>query len=189
MLRHLLFTSLSVFIFFSTSSNALEAMPAIINFLLSDENIDITPLKKTGQTISYQPKDDGDYQTGVTPSYSKINEVVTDNITGLEWQDDAEAASISKNWADAQTHCNALALDGGGWRLPTRTELISLSDYGRVSPAIDPIFSNIVSSGYWSSTSYAVYSENAWNVTFNNGYQDRYDKSGSNYVRCVRAGQ
>lgn len=48
-------------------------------------------LKKTGQTVSYYANDDGDYQKGITPSYSRddAKEVVTDNVTGLMWQDDA----------------------------------------------------------------------------------------------------
>jgi hypothetical protein len=148
-----------------------------------------TTLKKTGQTTSYYTGDDGTYQTGVTPSYSRANEVVTDHVTGLEWQDDAEAKTVTKNWVDAQTHCSALGLDGGGWRLPSRKELVSLSDYGRSSPAIDPVFTNVASYFYWSSTTSAGRSSLAWGVYFYDGYQGSYRKSYSFYVRCVRAGQ
>jgi len=48
---------------------------------------------------------------------------------------------------------------------------------------------NVVSDYYWSSTTNASDSSNAWNVNFNNGNDDWNNKSNSNYVRCVRAGE
>jgi len=164
-------------------------------------------LKKTGQTTSYTPHDDGDYQKGVTPHYTRddATEVVTDHITLLQWADDASVATVTKPWVTqanydagnyfdtsgdtATTYCATLALDGGGWRLPTRKELVGLSDYGRYIPAIDPLFENIASSPYWSSTSYAGYSYLAWYVHFGSGYQDYDHKVSPIYVRCVRAGE
>jgi hypothetical protein len=159
-------------------------------------------LKKTGQTKSYDVdgnevtdgsiKDDGYYQKGVTPSYTRddAKEIVTDHITGLEWQDDAEAKTVTKNWADAKSYCATLSLDGSGWRLPSRKELVGLSDYGRINPAINPTFTNVASNNYWSSTTYAGNSGNAWYVDFSDGGQDNYNlKSYDFHVRCVRAGQ
>ena len=157
-----------------------------------------TQLKKTGQTTSYNTsgtevtdgsiKDDGFYQKGTTPSYTRddTTDIVTDHITGLEWQDDTEAKSILKNWADAKAYC---AAKGGGWRLPSRKELVGLSDYGRNGPAIDPTFSNVASSNFWSSTTFAGYSDRAWSVYFRYGGQYYDGKARSGYVRCVRAGQ
>ena len=69
--------------------------------------------------------------------YSRDKEIVTDNETGLQWQDDSEAKTIRKTWEEAITHCEQLALDRGGWRLPSINELESLIDYGRYDPAID----------------------------------------------------
>ena len=48
---------------------------------------------------------------------------------------------------------------------------------------------NVVSNDYYSSTSVAPDSSNAWDVNFNNGNDNWDDKSNSNFVRCVRAGQ
>ena len=45
---------------------------------------------------------------------------------------------------------------------------------------------NLVSSNYWSSTTYAGDTTNAWNVNFNNGNDNINNKTNTNYVRCVR---
>jgi len=64
---------------------------------VSESSTTITTLKKTGQTTSYTAYDDGYYQTGVTPSYTRddTNDIVTDNLTGLMWQDDT---LVTKPW-------------------------------------------------------------------------------------------
>lgn len=41
---------------------------------------------------------------------------------------------------------------------------------------------------YWSGSSYANNSDNAWNVNFNNGNVNANNKTNNNYVRCVRSG-
>lgn len=57
---------------------------------------------------------------------------------------------------DALTACNGISAGGfSDWRLPNVKELMSIVDYGRVSPAIDPIFDNCQSYDYWSGTTYA----------------------------------
>jgi len=148
-----------------------------------------SPLKKTGQTISYYPGDDGDLQMGVTPSYSRVaNGVVRDNITGLQWQDNIEAETIEKEWLDAQTYCNALSLDGGGWRLPTVQELQSIVVDGAYDPSIDTtaFVNHTISSLCWSSTTVAYNTDNAWVVYFGDGYTYKYSKSRTYNVRCVR---
>ena len=156
-----------------------------------DVNVTATStLKKTGQTTSYANYDDGYYKKGVTPSYTRdsTNNTVTDNVTHLMWQDDATPATMT--WSDAQTYCSTLSLGGyTDWRLPTRKELVGLSDYGRYSPAIDLTFQNTISNDYWSSTTNASNTSFAWIVYFDGGDQDNDDKTYSNYVRCVRAGQ
>ena len=48
---------------------------------------------------------------------------------------------------------------------------------------------NVTSDNYWSSTTNASDSSNAWNVNFNNGNDNWNDKTNSNYVRCVRSGE
>ena len=156
---------------------------------------------KTGQIQSYDVdgnpdcsiKDDGYYQAGLSRSYSRSEAgVVTDHTTGLEWQDDYSDngnAIKEADWQGAIEYCSELTLDGEDWRLPSKEELVSLSDYGRFNSAIDPLFTNVTSGYYWSSTTYAGDSGNAWNASFYNGNQYSYGKTSSIYVLCVRVGQ
>ena len=80
------------------------------------------------------------------------------------------------------------------WRLPKQSELLSIINYGRVNPAIDPgYFPNTPGFlWFWSSTPNAGNSYYAWFVNFYNGY-DNYDFGGSKVstfaVRLVRGGQ
>ncbi len=163
------------------------------------------PLPKTGQTTTYHNNDDGDYQKGATRSYTRddVNEIVTDNVTNLMWQDNE---SVQKKWVTqvnydagnysdtsgdtATTYCTNLALGGhNDWRLPTIEELVYITDKGRVNPAIDPEFENVSSSVYWSSTTNVDYTGAAWDVYFNYGGDNHDYKHNAAYVRCVRDGQ
>jgi len=147
-------------------------------------------LKKTGQTTSYEQFDDGEYQIGITPSYNRSGDIVIDNITKLQWQDNEEVGQVSKTWEDAKSYCSSLSLGGyNDWRLPTRKELKSIVDYGKYDPAIDSTFVNVTSYNYWSATTYAYDSSNAWYVNFYNGYDYWTGKTAEYYLRCVRGGQ
>ena len=170
-------------------------------------------LKKTGQTKSYDIdgnevldkslKDDGFYQTGLIPNYTRDNEeeIVTDHVTGLMWQDDDAVVSVPKPWViqtnydagdynnttgdTAMTYCAELVMGGyEDWRLPTQTELIGIVDYGRYNPAINVAFVNTDSYFYWSSTSNV---NNAWIVYFGSGSQSSMNKNTTySFLRCVR---
>ncbi|TGM66434.1 DUF1566 domain-containing protein [Leptospira levettii] len=139
------------------------------------------------ETLSYQDNGDG---------------TIKDNTTGLFWQkcsygqnNDAGCtlAANSINWSGAITYCSGLSLSGKVWRLPNRNELISLHDYTKsVGPKIDQtIFPNTVSFAggyYWTSTTNAPGTTNAWYVNFTTTFNNIYDvqpKSNSLYVRCV----
>ena len=113
--------------------------------------------------------------------------IVIDTRTGLVWQDDAAAATTTATWANAITTCENLVLGGySDWRLPNINELKSIRDMSRSSPAIDTAFVNTATDYYWSSTSYAAATTNAWVVGFDDGGVYGYDKGNSTYVRCVR---
>lgn len=122
--------------------------------------------------------------------FTRSNDMVTDNKTGLVWQDDVSGAT---SWQGAINHCEALTLGGeSDWRLPNVSELDSIIDrVSPVDPRINNIFVNIASGMYWTSTTNAQYPDFAWYAhftpgnLFNNGSKE-YD---SKYVRCVRAGQ
>ena len=115
---------------------------------------------------------------------------MTDNITGLQWQDSEEAKTVSKTWEDAKSYCSSFSLEGkSDWRLPTRKELKSIVDYGKSNPAIYSVFINVTSSVYWSSTTNVSSSSDAWYVHFYSG-NDYWNSKGNGFrVRCVRGGQ
>jgi hypothetical protein len=115
---------------------------------------------------------------------------VTDTSTGLMWQQ--AGSSNIKTWDQALSYCENSTLAGyTDWRLPTKKELLTIVDYSRYNPAINPTyFPDTVSSFYWSSTTYANGMHRAWGVHFNYGYGDLIlDKDNDNYVRAVRGGQ
>ena len=95
---------------------------------------------------------------------------------------------------DTEDFINALNAEKFGgfsdWRLPGREELRSIVDYGEFNPAIlNGYFPNVVSSYYWSSTTYANSEDRAWIVYFASGSDYYGSKSDSRYVRAVRGGQ
>ncbi len=172
---------------------------------------------KTGQTKSYDEngaevldgslKDDGYYQMGVDRDYTRddANDIVTDNITGLMWQDDAATAIVTKQWvtdanyADgnytdtsgdtAMTYCENLNLGAHtDWRMPSEAELLSITDLGRSDPAIDPVFQNAASGYYWSATTIDFSTNSAWYVYMYNGLVYSSAKSKEEYVWPVRDG-
>ena len=116
---------------------------------------------------------------------------VTDNVTGLMWQQTDD--DITRAWQDAIDYCEVLVLAGHtDWRLPDEYELQSIVDYGRYYPAIDTdFFPGIASfptlaSSYWSSSTYAYSPSSAWAVCFSSGFFDYDSKTIDKYVRCVR---
>ena len=119
--------------------------------------------------------------------YSATTETVTDQSTSLMWQRQPPATSY--DWQQALAYCEALSLAGyDDWRLPGIRELMSIIDYSRATPYLDPVFAGGVSN-YWSSTTNAATPSEAWGVFFYDGDAAWYDKSStSNSVRCVRGG-
>jgi hypothetical protein len=160
------------------------------------------PVPKTGQTTSSLPKDDGDLEKGVawpTPRFTDNgNGTVTDKLTGLIWTINANYFG-QRTWAQALDDAYGLQsgtaglTDGskaGDWRLPSRKELESLVDCGRFGPALpaDHLFTGTQSSYYWSSTTNAGSTSNAWDMNFADGSVGYSGKVNILYVWCVRGG-
>ena len=122
--------------------------------------------------------------------FSRTSGVVTDSATSLQWQDDySDNAGNIKNatWTAAIDYCEALTLGGHtDWKLPNKKELLSIVDYATYSLAMSSVFQNTSSSNYWSSTTRARYTSDAWVVYFSSGYTDYNSKTATRYVRCVR---
>lgn len=146
---------------------------------------------KTGQTVINTDYDDAYYDKGLTMAFSRSGSIVTDNVTGLMWQDDAEAASVTRDWYNAPSYCEALELDNyTDWRLPNINELESFVDFGRYSYAVNPVFEHMSSEPYWSTGDSAIQSGEGWSVGYWDGTSSYYlndaVKESYNNVRCVR---
>jgi hypothetical protein len=146
-------------------------------------NIGTAPVEKTGQSISYETGDDGDYEKGIASPNPRFtdngNGAVTDNLTGLIWLKNANCFG-GVTWANALSDCNVLAsgscdlTDGsvvGDWRLPNVKELQTLIDYGSFHPALPSghPFTDIQPGHYWSSTTHAGDTTGAWYVGMDYG--------------------
>jgi len=125
----------------------------------------------------------------VYAEFTKIDNIVKDSLSKLEWQDDAVGSLMQ--WEAAINYCEALTIDKySDWRLPNINELNSIADRSKVNPAIVNSFENTGSYNYWSSTSYENPKNDAWFVTFNNNGGTYHTSKDSNYyVRCVRDSQ
>ena len=107
----------------------------------------------------------------------------------LMWQD--EKQNVEGTWEQAQEYCKLVNLAGyKDWRLPTRVELLSITDKRRYKPALNTAFKYITDYDfpfYWSQTKSADDSSSAWVVSFTNGRDVNWDGVFSRFfVRCVR---
>ncbi len=117
---------------------------------------------------------------------------VLDHETGLVWE--KSPSTINTVWFGAQNTCNNLAVGNRkGWRAPTIQELASLVDPsvqwpGPTLPSGHP-FSNVQSSVYWSASTSANDTNDAWGVDFSTGDVVFVFKPSRDFVWCVRGGQ
>jgi hypothetical protein len=111
---------------------------------------------------------------------------VTDNVTGLIWQQVLPSSQYT--WAQAVAFCPTLNLAGrNDWRLPSNNELRSLVDTGQANPSISiTYFPSTPASRFWTSTPSAPFSDSAWVVDFASGESYYPGVSISYNVRCVR---
>lgn len=121
------------------------------------------------------------------------NGTVTDNATGLIWQQEDD--NTTRNWETAIVYCENLTLaTHADWRLPNMKELESITDDSRINPSIDTVaFPNTDAADYWSSTTEGVFGVCVGNcalrVSFSSGSISARSKNDNIYVRCVRGGQ
>ncbi|MBF0103101.1 MAG: DUF1566 domain-containing protein [Desulfobacterales bacterium] len=128
------------------------------------------------------------HYVGPQPAYQEHSEqTLYDLNTKLLWVKSDDG--IQKNWNDAVSYCNELTQSGySDWRLPSRFELLSITNYGKYAPAINTsVFPHCFSEGYWTITPSAIQSEYVWYVDFESGKAERIHKKNMYYVRCVRS--
>ena len=161
-------------------------------------------IKVTGQTTSYDNtgspsvddcslKDDGFYQSGIPTHFVRDDalESVTDQVTGLIWEDGIHVTENDPKTKDPVQYCLDLNLNGiTGWRLPDVWELLTIVDKRQYDSAIDPVFYNVFkpSNGYTRTITPDVLSDREWMVSFLWGLDvDAVDIDNDNYgVRCVK---
>jgi hypothetical protein len=106
-------------------------------------------LPDTGETQSYTTTfgEDHDYLIN-TPSFTNNNNgTITDNVTGLMWQ---QVDGGEMTFENAVTYCNSLMLGGySGWRLPTPIESYSILIHQNSNPAINTNFFTLTTAEYW----------------------------------------
>ncbi|MFT3922978.1 MAG: DUF1566 domain-containing protein [Myxococcales bacterium] len=108
-------------------------------------------------------------------------------ITQLEWA--RAAASDAMDWQTAAKYCADLSAAGGGFRLPSRIELLSLLDPSRVSPALDAdVFPDQPGSPYWSDSPLADNHDRRWAIEmqFSTQFALPRELDKALRVRCVR---
>ena len=129
------------------------------------------------------------FGSGATKRLTVDGDTVHDARTGLIWSR-ATLPGGRRNWKDAQKAAAACTLGGfSDWRLPTVQELLSIVDYERTEPAIDPVF-ECEDSWYWTSTPLASSpSDCSWIVDFSYGGSHWYYQGNEGFVRAVRPGQ
>jgi Protein of unknown function (DUF1566) len=106
---------------------------------------------------------------------------VTDNLTGLSWQQAISASSYTQ--AGAATYCSGL---GNGWRVPSMNELQTIVDDSRANPAIDTsVFPSTPVEYFWTSSP-VVGIPYMLAVDFTDGRTNGLDETSLRRVRCVR---
>jgi len=143
---------------------------------------------------------DGELQAGVDwpdPRFTVSGDCVTDNLTGLMWAKDANLPNGGRTWQGALDYVASMNAGSGlcgykDWRLPNVNELESLINSGEADTANwlnSQGFSNVQSSYYWSSTTCADGTDDAWVVYMWYGHVADFSKSYIYSVWPVRSGQ
>ena len=132
---------------------------------------------------------------------------VTDNYTGLVWQQTDSATPSGAAvipWSGAAGYCAGLGLNGHTWRVPSINELATLVDEAHVGPAINKTmfpntkYGSYSNNWYWASTEYGT-SSYGWAINFDDGFTGynsgsatgknggpEWDYFTGAWVRCVR---
>lgn len=162
----------------------------------SDENGDEITCPAEGEDYYGQ---DAQFD-GNQPDYTDNGDgTVTDNVTGLIWQQTPENTGLS--WEEAVASCEALELgERTDWRIPTTKELFSISDFSVGWPYLNANYFHLAGTSvskdeqYWADyyvgTTVEGGSDAAFGVNHGTGHIKAYAAlvSGQmgNYVRCVR---
>jgi Protein of unknown function (DUF1566) len=120
------------------------------------------------------------------PSLELTNELVSDELAGLDWQRVLEDRSMTL--PEANEACAALDLGGKGFRLPTLREFQTIVNRSRTSPSIDvDAFPDTPATLFWTQTPVVKFPEYSWAVSFSDGSDMWISSPSAARVRCVRS--
>jgi hypothetical protein len=199
---------------FTADEDGSYVVSLIVNDGTAESTVDMTTVTAfrptvpdTGQSTCYDAwsneidcagtGQDGEYSMNAMSFTDNGDGTVFDNVTGLTWQKQDDG--LTYNWYEAAgvynaTHnpgstsvCDSLSLGGhDDWRLPTRSELVGIINYGTYYPSIETIFfPDTKASDYWSQDIVAFTSD-ARSVNFSFGYSLNSSTSEPFHARCVR---
>ena len=105
------------------------------------------------------------------------NGIIYDPKSGLEWY---VGPDRDINWDEAQSWTSSLKVGGGGWRMPTWSELQNLYRAGLGPRNMDPAFKT---TGWWVWSGQRRGSVDAWCFYFQFGCEYWLDRKISGYFR------
>jgi hypothetical protein len=175
----------------------------------------VSLLPRTGQTLCYDStgaitacngtSQDGDTLTGTAWNTTRFtdlaNGTIQDTLTDLIWSKDANtpgpdscAPAITKNWQNSLDYVTCLNTNSylgfTDWRLPNQNELSSLVNYAQLNQAAwlaELGFTGVQAVYYWSSSTNADSSSDAWGVDMGDGDVDGDNKTYNQFVWPVRS--
>jgi hypothetical protein len=151
------------------------------------------------------PIPDGSRDGGIPQSYdTSVDGVARDLVTGLSWERNTPpsyagctgrvaAAGDRCDWKEARAYCENLDLAGLRWRLPTKIELESLTEYRATFATLDPqlFFLTVADVAYWTASPAppAQSDSTAYSVDFLYNMTMLKAKSSTLAVRCVHSSE
>ncbi len=165
-------------------------------FSASEETGATLILPDTGQTTDYTATfgEDSDYLLNPPAYTDNANGTVTDQITGLIWQ---QTDGGEMTWSIAATYCDQLTLGGyTDWQLPGDDALFNLVDLDHNNPALNPAaFPSTAAEYWWTANSQVGDSTKVWVVNAGGGigahpFSETLSAGGSKrfHARCVHNG-
>jgi hypothetical protein len=150
------------------------------------------PILKEGTAapVKWQPAENPRFlihDSGTPDDFT--DDVVSDKETGIVWERSPD--TTDRDWVTAIAHCYDSELaNRKGSRLPTIEELASLLDEDEGPPTLPAghPFINVQLGSYWSSTTDARLTSDAWAASFLRGVVRSPDKALPLFVWCVRGG-
>ncbi len=129
-----------------------------------------------------------------SPRFQVGEGAALDILTGLTWTLDAAESMFPMKWSeslsliDRMNRINAYGFND--WRLPNRREVFSLLSHSRSKPALPEAhpFNNVFMGFYWTSTTLARLSIEAWCVNISKGKVETAVKHSAAMMWPVRGG-